>query len=1053
MNTPSSLRSFCCACLTGALLLFFVHASGAQTIAIGTVEGRVLNLRNGEYLERARVTVEGTTLETFTDSSGQYRLTNLPAGPARVRVFYTGIDVQTESVVVPAGGTVQRDFNLEAGARRSDSAPTGTVVKLGEFIVASSKEMDGAAIAINEQRFAAGIKNVVAADEFGAITDGNVGEFLKYLPGMAVGVVGGEARTFSMNGVPSNSVPITIGGFDLAGAAGSTTSRRVELDQVSLNNIARIEVLHSPTPESPGMALAGSINMVPRSAFERSRPVFNYSVYLLMRDNAREFGKTPGPLNEYSRKVNPGSDFSYVVPVNQRFGFTLSGGNSTQYTPLDFTQNTWRGTGSATSVPTATGPGNFPDTTPDKPYLTDYSVRDGGKISRRSSLGASLDYKLTRNDTVSLAFQYAFSDKPFRYRHLRFFVNQVRPGDFTTTSTHSAPGQGEIRMDNTSRQKAGTTWMPTLVWRHDGPIWKAESGVGYSHASNIYSDIDKGYFSNAIARRTGVTVSFDDIFYLRPGRITVTDLNGAPVDPAVLDNYTLSTSTGDTRKSYDVKRSVYTNLRRDFVVRDVPFTLKGGLDVRHALRDLRGSTPPFSFRGADGRATTTPLDPLGSDDRAGLALDDVNSQRVAPYGFGKIQWLSSDKYWELYRAHPEYFNLDQNGQYRSEVNLSRRASEIISAGFVRGDAAFLDRRLKFIGGVRAEQTNVQGEGALTDPTRNYQRDGSGKVLLGANGRPLLILPTTDALGVSKLTFIDRGQRADKEYLRLFPSLNANYNVRENLIARTAFYTSVGRPDFSQYAGALSLPDTENAPNSTSNRISVNNVAIKAWSARTTKVRLEYYFERVGQISVGAFRRDFKNFFGNTVFPATPEFLSLYGLDPGTYGAFSVATQYNIPSTVRMTGLEFDYKQALTFLPQWARGVQVFANASALRTQGDAASNFNGFTPRTYNWGVSLSRPKFSLRGNWNYRGLQRQGQVTGRSIEPGTFNWSSKQLYVDLQADYYFMKKMALFGAIRNFSGASDDNKTFGPSTPLHARFRSREEVGSLWTFGVKGTF
>jgi hypothetical protein len=35
----------------------------------------------------------------------------------------------------------------------------------------------------------------------------------------------------------------------------------------------------------------------------------------------------------------------------------------------------------------------------------------------------------------------------------------------------------------------------------------------------------------------------------------------------------------------------------------------------------------------------------------------------------------------------------------------------------------------------------------------------------------------------------------------------------------------------------------------------------------------------------------------------------------------------------MTGLEFDYKQALTFLPQWARGVQVFANASALRATG------------------------------------------------------------------------------------------------------------------------
>jgi hypothetical protein len=40
----------------------------------------------------------------------------------------------------------------------------------------------------------------------------------------------------------------------------------------SINNIARMEVLHSPTPESQGAALAGSVNMVPRSSFERARP-------------------------------------------------------------------------------------------------------------------------------------------------------------------------------------------------------------------------------------------------------------------------------------------------------------------------------------------------------------------------------------------------------------------------------------------------------------------------------------------------------------------------------------------------------------------------------------------------------------------------------------------------------------------------------------------------------------------------------------------------------------------------------------------------------------
>ena len=189
--------------------------------------------------------------------------------------------------------------------------------------------------------------------------------------------------------------------------------------------------------------------------------------------------------------------------------------------------------------------------------------------------------------------------------------------------------------------------------------------------------------------------------------------------------------------------------------------------------------------------------------------------------------------------------------------------------------------------------------------------------------------------------------------------------------------------------------------STSNRISVNNVAIKAWSAQTMKVRFEYYFERVGQVSIGAFRRDFKNFFGNTVFNATPEFLALYGLDPAIYDPYDVATQHNIQSTVRMTGFEFDYKQALTFLPLWARGVQVFANASALRATGDATSNFNGFVPRVYNWGVSLTRERFNVRVNWNYRGLSRGGQVTGRSIEPGTYSYQSKILNIEVSGEYH----------------------------------------------------
>jgi len=184
-----------------------------------------------------------------------------------------------------------------------------------------------------------------------------------------------------------------------------------------------------------------------------------------------------------------------------------------------------------------------------------------------------------------------------------------------------------------------------------------------------------------------------------------------------------------------------------------------------------------------------------------------------------------------------------------------------------------------------------------------------------------------------------------------------------------------------------------------------------------------------------------------------EFLELYDLDPSVYSRYEVSTQYNITSRVRMEGYEFDYKQALTFLPHFARGLQVFANASAQRATGPAADNFTGYIPRTYNWGASLSRDKFNLKMNWNYRGRQRRGLVTGRGIEPNTYNWGSKRLYIDLTGDYALTRRLTLFGSIRNLNNATEDFKIAGPNTPLISQLRQRQDYGASWVFGVRGNF
>jgi iron complex outermembrane receptor protein len=1015
----------------------------AQPAASGTIEGRVSSARSGEYLSSARITVEGTALETFTDSDGTYRLSNVPAGSARVTAFFTGLPEHTAAVNVSAGQSAQLDLKLGA----ADGTVPGGVVKLDEFRVETSREMDAAALAINEQRFASNIKNVVSTDEFGNVAEGNVAEFLKFLPGVTIDYTGGNARDISINGVPSDNVPVTVDGFSVAAAANLGTNRAVQSDMISINNLSRIEVSYSPTPESQGSALAGSVNMVPRSSFERSRPVFNASVYLLMRDNARNFNKVPGPKPSPTRNVHPGFDFAYVAPVNKRFGYTLSAGVSTNYSPQDNMQMMWRGSAVTTN-------GNaFPHTTPDRPYLSAFIIQDAPKVTTRRSVGATVDYKFTPHDRVTLAFQYSSFDGRFVVHNINFNTVRVNPGDFTPTSTRGAPGAGQLQMNHQERNRFNRTYMPTAVWRHDGPIWKMDGGLGLSQQSDYNRDWEHGFFRQTVLQRTNVTISFDDIFYLRPRSFTVRDgTTGAVVDPFAIGNYSVVSTNSQANKTHDQQRTAYGSVRRDFYTK-IPFTLKAGFDVRESEREIRGGNTLYNFVGADGRASTTPV---GNDDSAIPFFDPVYSQRVMPFGFGRSESISNRKIWEHFSANPRQWTTNDNTTYRNKVTDSKHSKEIISALYIRGDVNLLERRLKLVGGVRVEQTNVDAEGPLSDPTLNFQRNASGQIIDGnatqAGVQPVLIVPAANALGVSQLTFIDRGARIEKEYLRFFPSLNASYNIRENLVARAAYYQSVGRPNFVQYSGGITLPDTAAAPTN-ANRITISNPQIKAWQAQTVNVRLERYFEGVGQFSVGAFRRTIDNFFTDIVFNATPDFLAHHDLDGPTYDPYDVSTQQNVSGTVRMEGFDFNYKQVLTFLPRWARGVQVFANGSSQRLRGDETVSLAGFIPRSASWGLSVTRPKWNARVNWNYRGRQRNAAVTVVGVEPGTFNYSSKRLYIDVLGEYYFWKRMGVFVNLRNIGDATEDTEILGPHTPEHAQFRQRIDYASLWTIGVKGTW
>src|SRR4051812_19885809 len=241
------------------LPLLVASVAIAQSSAPGTVTGRIFNPATQQYVRNAEIRVAGTDLVAYSGDDGTYTLANVPSGEATVTVSYTGYDTATARVSVGASGATQ-NFELQGstyqGAKKDD------VIKLSSFVVSSERE--GNAKAIMDQRAALNMKNVVATDNFGEVTSGNIGEFVKYMPGVVIDYTQSDARAARIGGLDPKYVGISIDGMRMANAASgsfSSTSRGFEFEQASINSIESIEISKTLTASMDADAPAGAINL------------------------------------------------------------------------------------------------------------------------------------------------------------------------------------------------------------------------------------------------------------------------------------------------------------------------------------------------------------------------------------------------------------------------------------------------------------------------------------------------------------------------------------------------------------------------------------------------------------------------------------------------------------------------------------------------------------------------------------------------------------------------------------------------------------------------
>jgi len=355
------------------------------------------------------------------------------------------------------------------------------------------------------------------------------------------------------------------------------------------------------------------------------------------------------------------------------------------------------------------------------------------------------------------------------------------------------------------------------------------------------------------------------------------------------------------------------------------------------------------------------------------------------------------KLWNLYVSNPGYFRAETATDFTTAANQRRKFNETIQAGFVRADANFMDNRLLLVGGVRFEQTVNDGLGPLNDVRATLVQDANGNLIRDANGRTIPV--TTDPLTIAQLRYKTLAGKAGGKYHGYYPSFNVKFNLTDAWIARASYAKAIGRPALGSILPGTTITD----PDVANPLITVNNPALKPWSADSYELSLETYFGANGMASVSAYRKQLTGFFASTRVDATEALLNEFSL-PLDYLTYDIVTMNNINQGVTIDRLELSYTQALAFLPNWARGLRVNGSLTLKKLEGPSAATLQDFGGNTANWGIALNRSRYSVRFNWSYRGEFRTGAIGANSLA----EYRSKEVLLDMSAEARLTKRFTL---------------------------------------------
>ncbi len=474
-----------------------ILANFTPSLSAGVIRGKVSDSENMINLEGVRIEVKGTDISVFSERGGDFVIRGIPEGEYQLIATYVGYPAVKESVTLADAYSsvyVAIDVNSEE------------TVELEAFVVEGSQV--GQAKALNLQRSADNIVNVVSSDAIGQFVDRNAAEALQRLPGITLEESQGEGKFVIIRGADPSLNAVTIDGVSLA--TPEEDGRSTALNIISTDQLERIEVAKTWMPDKSANVVGGTVNLISRSALDRGERFASiegaYAQHTIADDPSYRFSGTYGDV--LGKKKNLGIQISFNKSEDNRGSDTLLADEAwhpTQDLPLiDFPDGFWMG----------------------GIEMEDYSIKRervgvGGKLEFRlgehSTFFASGSFNQFDDDEVLQENRFDVRGGGTFYTRLKTFTPEValalgydlEDPEVAARIAGTAPTQKSIYFDEAA-QIGDIAWDPVThnftFFGGPGTSWKAWQNtvaedeiltfqIGGKHEIGGWLDLDYRYFA------------------------------------------------------------------------------------------------------------------------------------------------------------------------------------------------------------------------------------------------------------------------------------------------------------------------------------------------------------------------------------------------------------------------------------------------------------------------------------------------------------------------------------------------------------------------------